>query len=81
MASKYACLRFIVPWGDATFYQEQITVLKGELHDVAMDCPPARTGELKAFLEGAIGVHVYQVHWGLGCASQPGCGQKPCRKG
>jgi hypothetical protein len=57
-----ACFRFIVPWGDATFNQEQIKVLKGELQDVAMSCPQARMAELKAlstFLEGAIGAHVY----------------------
>ncbi len=57
-----ACFRFIVPWGDATFNQEQIKVLQGELQDVAMDCPQARLAELKAlssFLEGAVGVHLY----------------------
>ena len=56
------CFQFIVPWGDVTFNQEQIKVLKGELQDAAMDCPQARLAELKAlssFLEGAVGVHVY----------------------
>ena len=57
-----ACFRFIVPWGDATFNEEQIKVLKGELHDAAKDCHQSRLAELKAlssFLEGAVGVHVY----------------------
>jgi hypothetical protein len=56
------CFRFIVPWGDATFNQEQIEVLKGELQTAATDCPRARLDELKAlssFLDGAVGVHVY----------------------
>jgi hypothetical protein len=30
-----ACFRFIVPWGDATFNEEQIKVLKSELQDAA----------------------------------------------
>ena len=57
-----ACFRFIVPWGDTTFNQDQIKVLKDELQDAARDCPPARLTELKAlssFLDGAVGVHVY----------------------
>jgi hypothetical protein len=56
-----ACFRFIVPWADATFNQEQITVLKGELQAAAMECPQARLAELKAlssFLERAVGVHL-----------------------
>jgi hypothetical protein len=57
-----ACFRFIVPWGDTTFNQEQIEVLKRELQDAAMDCPRAQLAQLKAlssFLEGAVGAHVY----------------------
>jgi len=57
-----ACFRFILPWADATFNEEQIKVLKDELQDAARDCPAARLAELKAlssFLEGAVGAHVY----------------------
>lgn len=57
-----ACFRFIVPWGDATFNHEQIKVLKGELQEVAMNCPQTRMAELKAlsaFLGTAVGPHVY----------------------
>ena len=56
------CFRFILPWADATFNEEQIKVLKDELQDAARACPPARLAELKAlssFLEGATGTHVY----------------------
>jgi len=62
-----ACFRFIVPWGDATFNQEQIKILQGELQDAAMDCPQARLAELKAlssFLEGAVGVHLLLIRVG-----------------
>lgn len=51
-----------MPWGDATFNHEQIKVLKGELQDVAMNCPQTRMAELKAlsaFLGTAVGPHVY----------------------
>ena len=57
-----ACFRFILPWADATFNEEQIKVLKDELQVAASVCPPARLAELKAlssFLEGAAGTHVY----------------------
>lgn len=57
-----ACFRFILPWADATFNEEQIKVLKDELRDAARDCPPARLAELNAlstFLDGATGTHVY----------------------
>ena len=57
-----ACFRFILPWADATFNEEQIKVLKDEIRSAASDCPPARLGELQAlssFLEGASGAHTY----------------------
>jgi len=57
-----ACFRFILPWADATFNEEQIKVLKDELHDAARNCPPERLAELKAlssFLGRATGAHVY----------------------
>jgi hypothetical protein len=58
-----ACLRLIVPWGDATFNQAQIEVLKGELRVAAKRTEDSRRlSELEAlssFVEGATGVHVY----------------------
>lgn len=58
-----ACFRFIVPWGDTTFNEEQIKVLLGELRDAAANTDnPTRQRELKSvieFIEGATGVHVY----------------------
>ncbi len=58
-----ACLRFIDPWGDATFNQAQIEVLKGELRIAAKRTEePRRLSELEAlvsFVEGATGAHVY----------------------
>jgi hypothetical protein len=58
-----ACFRFIVPWGDATFNEEQTRVLKSELQDAASrTTEPARLRELRAlqeFLAGASGAHTY----------------------
>ena len=57
-----ACFRFILPWADATFNEEQIKVLKDELRDAANECHPERLAELKAlssFLAGAVCAHVY----------------------
>src|SRR5438105_6150103 len=58
-----ACFRFIVPWGDATFNEEQIKVLLAELCDATANTTDAtRLRELRAltqFIEGATGVHVY----------------------
>jgi hypothetical protein len=58
-----SCFRFIVPWGDATFNQEQIAVLLHELQDAAKNTShPERLNELTSlikFAEGASGVHVY----------------------
>ena len=58
-----ACMRFIVPWGDTTFYQEQITVLREELREAANRTQEQdrllELGAVLAFLEGATGVHVY----------------------
>jgi hypothetical protein len=58
-----ACFRFIVPWGDTTFNQEQIQVLLAELRDAISNTNDAkRLSELRAvteFIEGASGVHVY----------------------
>ncbi|MDP9123737.1 MAG: hypothetical protein M3N82_03935 [Pseudomonadota bacterium] len=58
-----ACLRFIDPWGDVTFNQAQIEVLKGELQVAAKRTEDSkRLLELHAlslFVEGARGVHVY----------------------
>lgn len=58
-----ACFRFILPWADTTFNQEQIKVLKQELVDATSritDLP--RLTELRAlidFLGRADGAHVY----------------------
>ena len=61
--AQSACFRFIVPWGDATFNEEQIEVLRAELQDAARRTTDAqRLRELHAlseFLEQATGVHVY----------------------
>jgi hypothetical protein len=58
-----ACFRFIVPWGDTTFNEEQIKELRAELEAVArLNKDEARHRELKAlleFLEAAGGVHTY----------------------
>ena len=58
-----ACFRFIVPWGDATFNEEQIKVLLAELrHASANTTNSERLRELGALVEfigGATGPHVY----------------------
>ena len=57
-----ACFRFIDPWGDTTFNQEQIRALRGELQEAAKGCTEARAAELRAlcaFLDAAVGVHQY----------------------
>jgi hypothetical protein len=57
-----ACFRFIDRWGDTTFNQQQIGVLRRELQDVAEGCTEPRSAELRAlcsFLDGAVGVHQY----------------------
>jgi hypothetical protein len=58
------CFRFIVPWGDTTFNEEQIQVLRDELREAARRRPNqlTRMSELEAlstFLERAVGAHVY----------------------
>jgi len=58
-----ACFRFIVPWGDTTFNEEQIKVLLSELHSVKSNTEhPTRLYELQVlieFIQGATGVHTY----------------------
>ena len=58
-----ACMRFIVPWGDATFNEAQIEVLKEELQVAAKRTQDSRRllelHALSSFVEGATGVHVY----------------------
>ena len=58
-----SCFRFIVPWGDTTFNEEQIKVLLAELRDATSQSrDEMRLRELRAliqFIEGAVGVHVY----------------------
>jgi len=59
-----ACFRFITPWNDATFNQEQIEVLKGELLHAKREHQhqAPRVAELESllsFLDGALGPHVY----------------------
>lgn len=58
-----ACMRFIIPWGDVTFNEAQIEVLKGELRVAAKRTEDSRRlSELEAlssFVEGATGAHVY----------------------
>ena len=58
-----ACFRFIVPWGDTTFNEEQIEVLLAELRDATTNTTSAirlrELRELIQFIEGASGVHVY----------------------
>jgi hypothetical protein len=60
---KTACFRFIVPWGDTTFNEEQIEVLLSELREATTNTTnPTRLRELSKliqFVEGATGVHVY----------------------
>lgn len=57
------CFRFIVPWGDTTFNEEQIDVLLVELREAEQRTDSlSRRGELKhliKFIEGAVGPHVY----------------------
>ena len=58
-----ACMRFIAPWGDATFNQAQIEVLKDELQVAAKRTEDSRRllelHALSSFVEDAKGVHVY----------------------
>ena len=58
-----ACFRFIIPWGDTTFNEEQTKVLRAELEAVARTNPDqARLREINAlleFLSPAVGVHTY----------------------
>jgi hypothetical protein len=57
------CMRFIDPWGDATFNQAQIEALRQELRVAAEATDDSRRllelQSLSSFLDGASGVHVY----------------------
>ena len=57
------CFRFILPWADTTFNEEQIKVLLAELRVALGSCDHAvRRSELLSlitFVEGAVGSHVY----------------------
>ena len=61
--AKSVCFRFIVPWGDTTFNEEQIKVLQDELDEAMTNTTDAeRLRELKAitsFIKEATGAHVY----------------------
>ena len=60
---KSACFRFIVPWADATFNEDQVKELRAELQEATTRTSHVlRLRELRAlskFLEGASGTHVY----------------------
>ncbi|WP_077038437.1 hypothetical protein [Pelomonas sp. KK5] len=57
------CFRFILPWADATFNEEQVKVLLTELRVALSNTDhAARRSELESlikFVEGAAGAHVY----------------------
>ena len=58
-----SCFRFILPWADTTFNEEQVKVLVNELRDAINNTEsPSRRSELSSlvrFIEGAVGVHTY----------------------
>ena len=57
------CLRFVLPWADATFNSEQVKELRAELaHIVSASQDQSRTREARALLEfvaRAEGPHTY----------------------
>ena len=61
--AKGACLRFVLPWADATFNQSQIKELAAELQDIINSgVESARLEEAKAllkFISNAKGAHTY----------------------